>query len=110
MIDAERREREGLRTCRTIRVRPIGRAAMVLGKKPPELAREPASPISYGHWTRRADRRNGRRDGVRRIPSLAEVSALVNLSGPTQLPTPYLEMLLNRARDMMEHERLLFLA
>jgi len=72
--------------------------------------REPASPISYGRWARRADRLRGHRDGRKRIPSLAEVNALVESDAPAQLPTPYLEMLLNRARDMMEHERLWFVA
>ena len=72
--------------------------------------REPASPISYGRWARRADRLRGHRDGRKRIPSLAEVNALVESDAPAHLPTPYLEMLLNRARDMMEHERLWFVA
>jgi hypothetical protein len=61
-------------------------------------------------WAQRADRKSGQRDGRKRIPSLAEVNALVEADGPAQLPTPYLEMLFSRARDMMEHERLWYTA
>jgi hypothetical protein len=75
---------------------------------PPEIARLPASPITYGRWAQRADRQAGRRDGRKRIPSLAEVNALIESDAPAQLPTPYLQMLFSRARDMMEHERLWF--
>ena len=78
--------------------------------EPPEVVREPASPIEYGRWAQRADRRHGIRDGRSRIPSLAEVNELLNASGPAQMPTPYLEMLFSRARDMMEHERLWYIA
>jgi hypothetical protein len=78
--------------------------------EPPEIERQPASPISYGRWAQRADRQHGRRDGRKRIPSLAEVNALIESEGPAQLPTPYLEMLFSRARDMMEHERLWYIA
>jgi len=77
--------------------------------EPPEVEREPASPITYGRRDQRADRRTGRRDGRKRIPSLAEITALVHSNAPSQLPTPYLEMLFSRARDMMEHERLWYL-
>jgi hypothetical protein len=83
---------------------------MSRGNEPPEIEREPASPLTYGRWAQRADRRHGRRDGRRRIPSLAEVTALVESDAPAQLPTPYLEMLNSRARDMMEHERMWYLA
>lgn len=83
---------------------------MVRDSVPPEIGREPATPITYGHWARRVDRRHGQRDGRKRIPSLAEVNALVESDRPAQLPTPYLEMLFSRARDMMEHERLWFVA
>lgn len=76
--------------------------------EPPEIERQPASPITYGRWAQRADRRHGRRDGRKRIPSLGEVNALVESDAPAQLPTPYLQMLFSRARDMMEHERLWF--
>jgi hypothetical protein len=76
--------------------------------EPPEIERLPASPITYGRWAQRADRQAGRRDGRKRIPSLAEVNALVESDAPAQLPTPYLQMLFSRARDMMEHERLWF--
>jgi hypothetical protein len=78
--------------------------------EPPEVVREPASPIEYGRWAQRVDRRHGTRDGRNRIPSLAEVNELLNRSGPAQMPTPYLEMLFSRARDMMEHERLWYIA
>jgi hypothetical protein len=78
--------------------------------EPPEVVREPASPIEYGRWAQRADRRHGTRDGRNRIPSLAEVNELLNAEGPAQMPTPYLEMLFSRARDMMEHERLWYIA
>jgi hypothetical protein len=78
--------------------------------EPPEIERQPASPITYGRWAQRADRLSGRRDGRKRIPSLAEVNALVESEAPAQLPTPYLEMLFSRARDMMEHERLWYQA
>src|SRR4030095_16395053 len=78
--------------------------------KPPEVEREPASPIEYGRWAQRADRRHGTRDGRNRIPSLAEVNELINAPGPARMPTPYLEMLFSRARDMMEHERLWYIA
>ena len=78
--------------------------------KPPEVEREPATPIEYGRWSQRADRRHGTRDGRNRIPSLAEVNELLQSLGPTQMPTPYLEMLFSRARDMMEHERLWYIA
>jgi hypothetical protein len=79
-------------------------------QKPPEVEREPASPIEYGRWAQRADRRHGTRDGRNRIPSLAEVNELINAPGPARMPTPYLEMLFSRARDMMEHERLWYIA
>ncbi len=78
--------------------------------KPPEVEREPATPIEYGRWSQRADRRHGTRDGRNRIPSLAEVNELLHSLGPAQMPTPYLEMLFSRARDMMEHERLWYIA
>ena len=78
--------------------------------EPPEVVREPASPIEYGRWAQRADRRHGTRDGRGRIPSLAEVKELLEGAGPAQMPTPYLEMLFSRARDMMEHERLWYIA
>jgi hypothetical protein len=78
--------------------------------EPPEVEREPATPIEYGRWAQRADRRHGTRDGRGRIPSLAEVNELLNAAGPAQMPTPYLEMLFSRARDMMEHERLWYIA
>jgi len=78
--------------------------------EPPEVVREPASPIEYGRWAQRADRRHGTRDGRGRIPSLAEVNELLQGAGPAQMPTPYLEMLFSRARDMMEHERLWYIA
>jgi hypothetical protein len=81
---------------------------MKTGSDPPEHEWRPASPIRYGRLERRADRRNGRRDGLKRIPSLAQVSESLKADVPNQMPTPYLEMLLSRARDMMEHERLLF--
>ncbi len=75
-----------------------------------EAEREPASPIEYGRWAQRADRRHGMRDGRNRIPSLAEVNEILETSGPARMPTPYLEMLFSRARDMMEHERLWYIA
>ena len=78
--------------------------------EPPEVEREPATPIEYGRWAQRADRRHGTRDGRRRIPSLAEVNELLGSAGVAQMPTPYLEMLFSRARDMMEHERLWYIA
>jgi hypothetical protein len=78
--------------------------------EPPEVEREPASPIDYGRWAQRADRRHGTRDGRNRIPSLAEVNELLKAQGPAMMPTPYLEMLFSRARDMMEHERLWYIA
>src|SRR5262245_39563014 len=77
---------------------------------PPDVQREPATPIEYGRWAQLADRRHGARDGRHRIPSLAEVNELLAGPGPAQMPTPYLEMLFSRARDMMEHERLWYLA
>jgi hypothetical protein len=80
------------------------------GVNPPEVEREPATPIEYGRWAQRADRRHGTRDGRHRIPSLAEVNELLGSSGAAQMPTPYLEMLFSRARDMMEHERLWYIA
>ncbi len=82
-------------------------------KEPPEPAeaeREPARPIEYGRWAQRADRRHGIRDGRNRIPSLAEVHEILDAPGPVRMPTPYLEMLFSRARDMMEHERLWYIA
>jgi hypothetical protein len=82
-------------------------------KDPPEPAeaeREPARPIEYGRWAQRADRRHGERDGRNRIPSLAEVIDILEAPGPAKMPTPYLEMLFSRARDMMEHERLWYIA
>jgi hypothetical protein len=82
-------------------------------KNPPEPAeaeREPARPIEYGRWAQRADRRHGERDGRNRIPSLAEVIEILEAPGPARMPTPYLEMLFSRARDMMEHERLWYIA
>jgi hypothetical protein len=82
-------------------------------KEPPEPAeaeREPAKPIGYSLWERRADRRHGIRDGRNRIPSLAEVLEILEAPGPARMPTPYLEMLFSRARDMMEHERLWYIA
>jgi hypothetical protein len=79
-------------------------------KEPPDVEREPASPIKYSLWTRRADRRHGQRDGRNRIPSLAEVNEILQSQGPAKMPTPYLEMLFSRARDMMEHERLWYIA
>ena len=69
--------------------------------EPPEIERLPASPISYKRWAQRVDRQAGRRDGRRRIPSLAEVNAILEADGPAQLPTPYLQMLFSRASDMM---------
>jgi hypothetical protein len=50
------------------------------------------------------------RDGRNRIPSLAEVNEILEAAGPARMPTPYLEMLFSRARDMMEHERLWYIA
>jgi hypothetical protein len=50
------------------------------------------------------------RDGRNRIPSLAEVIEILEAPGPAKMPTPYLEMLFSRARDMMEHERLWYIA
>lgn len=82
-------------------------------KDPPEPAeaeREPARPIEYSRWAQRADRRHGERDGRNRIPSLAEVIEILEAPGPARMPTPYLEMLFSRARDMMEHERLWYIA
>src|SRR5262245_6283047 len=82
-------------------------------KEPPEPAdaeREPAKPIDYSLWERRADRRHGVHDGRNRIPSLAEVLEILEAPGPAKMPTPYLEMLFSRARDMMEHERLWYIA
>jgi hypothetical protein len=82
-------------------------------KDPPEPAeaeREPARPIEYSRWAQRADRRHGERDGRHRIPSLAEVIEILEAEGPARMPTPYLEMLFSRARDMMEHERLVYIA
>lgn len=78
--------------------------------EPAEAEREPARPIYYGQWAQRADRRHGIRDGRSRIPSLAEVHEILEASGPVRMPTPYLEMLFSRARDMMEHERLWYIA
>jgi hypothetical protein len=49
-------------------------------------------------------------DGRNRMPSLAEVIEILETPGPTKMPTPYLEMLFSRARDMMEHERLWYIA
>jgi hypothetical protein len=49
-------------------------------------------------------------DGRNRIPSLAEVNEILDAPGPAKMPTPYLEMLFSRARDMMEHERLWYIA
>ncbi len=78
--------------------------------EPAEAEREPAKPIGYSVWERRADRRHGMRDGRSRIPSLAEVIEILEAPGPARMPTPYLEMLFSRARDMMEHERLWYIA
>jgi hypothetical protein len=78
--------------------------------EPAEADREPAPPIEYGRWAQRADRRHGMRDGRNRIPSLAEVIEILDSPGPAKMPTPYLEMLFSRARDMMEHERLWYIA
>jgi hypothetical protein len=78
--------------------------------EPPDVEREPASPIKYSVWAQRADRRHGQRDGRNRIPSLAEVNEILQEQGPAKMPTPYLEMLFSRARDMMEHERLWYIA
>jgi hypothetical protein len=78
--------------------------------EPAEAVREPAKPIDYNLWERRADRRHGMRDGRGRIPSLAEVIEILEAPGPARMPTPYLEMLFSRARDMMEHERLWYIA
>jgi len=78
--------------------------------EPAEAEREPARPIEYGRWAQRADRRHGMRDGRGRIPSLAEVLEILEAPGPAKMPTPYLEMLFSRARDMMEHERLWYIA
>jgi len=78
--------------------------------EPAEADREPAPPIEYGRWARWADRRHGMRDGRNRIPSLAEVLEILEAPGPAKMPTPYLEMLFSRARDMMEHERLWYIA
>jgi hypothetical protein len=78
--------------------------------EPAEAEREPARPIEYGRWAQRADRRHGERDGRNRIPSLAEVIDILEAPGPARMPTPYLEMLFSRARDMMEHERLWYIA
>ena len=78
--------------------------------EPAEADREPAPPIEYGRWAQRADRRHGLRDGRNRIPSLAEVLEILEAPGPARMPTPYLEMLFSRARDMMEHERLWYIA
>ncbi len=78
--------------------------------EPAEAEREPARPIEYRLWERRADRRHGVRDGRNRIPSLAEVNDILAAPGPAKMPTPYLEMLFSRARDMMEHERLWYIA
>jgi hypothetical protein len=50
------------------------------------------------------------RDGRGRIPSLAEVMEILEAPGQARMPTPYLEMLFSRARDMMEHERLWYIA
>jgi len=78
--------------------------------EPAEADREPAPPIEYSRWAQRADRRHGMRDGRNRIPSLAEVIEILEAPGPAKMPTPYLEMLFSRARDMMEHERLWYIA
>jgi hypothetical protein len=78
--------------------------------EPAEAEREPARPIEYGRWAQRADRRHGIRDGRNRIPSLAEVKEILEAPGQARMPTPYLEMLFSRARDMMEHERLWYIA
>jgi hypothetical protein len=78
--------------------------------EPAEVDREPARPIEYGRWAQRADRLHGIRDGRSRIPSLAEVNEILDATGPARMPTPYLEMLFSRARDMMEHERLWYIA
>src|SRR5262249_41726555 len=78
--------------------------------EPAEAVREPAKPIGYSLWERRADRRHGMRDGRSRIPSLAEVLEILEAPGPAKMPTPYLEMLFSRSRDMMEHERLWYIA
>jgi hypothetical protein len=78
--------------------------------EPAEAEREPARPIEYSRWAQRADRRHGMRDGRNRIPSLAEVIEILEAPGPAKMPTPYLEMLFSRARDMMEHERLWYIA
>jgi hypothetical protein len=78
--------------------------------EPVEAEREPARPIEYGRWAQRADRRHGVRDGRNRIPSLAEVNEILDAPGQARMPTPYLEMLFSRARDMMEHERLWYIA
>jgi len=78
--------------------------------EPAEAEREPARPIEYGRWAQRADRLHGIRDGRNRIPSLTEVNEILESSGPARMPTPYLEMLFSRARDMMEHERLWYIA
>jgi len=76
----------------------------------PDAQTRPAEPIVYGRRTRFADYRAGRRDGLARIPSLAEVAAMLDSGGHGHQPTPYLQMLLNRGRDMVEHERLRFVA
>src|SRR5262245_56854507 len=77
---------------------------------PPEAERSPAGPVKYSRPARWADYLAGRRDGNRRIPSLAEVVARLRSGGFGPQPTPYLQMLVNRAHDMADHERLRFVA